>query len=175
MKKLILFLLFNFSLMANVKVISSQIDFMAEGKPAFVKANGSVLLKNTNLVIKDKIISGKIEIDLNSLNSGIELRDEHLKNKYLMTTQYPIATLTLKNKQMLSFNDEEQVIKGHLNFHGKSRDVNIVTKFKNQGSQFISNGKFELKLSDFGVDLPSFQGITAADKVTIKTKLLLEI
>ena len=43
-------------------------------------------------------ISGMAKVDLNKLDSGIELRDEHLKEKYLHTKKFPDAMILI-NKQ----------------------------------------------------------------------------
>ena len=166
--KVIIFLLItvlSFSGNADVELINSEIKFSATGRPSFIKANGTVPLTETNIQVRFNEISGIVKVDLNKLDSGIVLRDKHLKEKYLHTHKFPEATLHIV-KQKINFGTKGK-LKVVLNFHGKSKEMTINTILEKNEKIVSLNSDFEFLLTDFGIELPSFQGITAADKVKL--------
>mgnify|MGYP000610268938 CR=1 FL=1 len=91
MKAIILMALFQLNLNAATKVIDSEVNFTAVGRPAFIKATGILPIEKADLTLKEGMLTGNIEVPLSKLNSGIETRDEHLKEKYLEVAKYPKA------------------------------------------------------------------------------------
>ena len=159
---------------ANTKILESEIKFSSVGNPSFIKVNGTVPLVEVNFTIVGDKINGTATVDLNKLDSGIGLRDKHLKEKYLHTKKNPKATILIE-KQSVVFSGKNNKIKGTLNFHGKKKEIVLDTKLTRKGNIVSVNSNFEFLLTDFGVELPSFQGITAADKVKLKINTKLEI
>lgn len=176
MKKLILLftLLLSASVVANVKIIKSNIEFSAKGRPAFIKANGSAPLVDSNLIIKDLKLKGSVTVDISKLDSGIELRDEHLKEKYLHTNKFPQAVLIF-DEQSVSLDGSEQTLKGKLKFHGVEKNIQVKAELNKNDREISLESNFVIKITDYGIELPSFQGITAADKVELKVEAELEI
>jgi len=176
MKNIILILaaIFSLSTVASVKIIKSDISFSASGKPAFIKANGSVPLLEATISLDGNIISGTAKVDLSKLDSGIELRDEHLKQKYLHTKKFPTAELVI-TKQKVQLTGEANKLNAILNFHGKEREIILHAELKKNKNIITFNSNFEFLLTDFDIDLPSFQGITAANNVKLKVHTTLEI
>ena len=118
--------------------------------------------------------SGVLKLDLKSYSTGIALRDRHMKEKYLEVDKFQNATLTIEalpiEKSALSKDVETAVpFKGTLSLHGISKPVagNLLVKKVNTKIQVSS--KFQIKLSDFDVVIPSFAGIKVADSVEIST------
>lgn len=169
----ILAIIFSLSGEANVKLVKSEIKFSATGKPSFIKANGSVPLVETNLEFEANEVSGTAKVDLNKLDSGIELRDKHLKEKYLHTSKYPDAALLI-NKQKVNFGERNK-LKAVLSFHGRKKEITLDAELEKNGKIVTLNSDFKFLLTDFGVKLPSFQGITAADKVKLNVVASFEL
>lgn len=79
-----------------------------------------------------KNASGRIQVDLRTLNTGIALRDEHMRSeKYLDTDKFPLAVfefdspvetgiLNLKPGETLSIS-----LKGKFELHGITKDIVI--------------------------------------------------
>lgn len=163
-----------FNSLASVTVTKSEINFTAIGKPAFIKTTGMMPFKSSTLKVENNQLSGTILVDLNKLNTGIDLRDEHLKEKYLHVNQHPEAKLIIQPIE-LSEGTQTKSVTATLHFHGKSKQLKIPMTVMKQNSQLKISSDFELLLSDFGVELPSFQGITAANKVSLKVNSEIEI
>ena len=173
--KLFIFLLvFTTSAFATLKVDKPKVIFEAIGKPSFIKAKGFVPIKDLKLSLNNKKLSVVAIVLLDKLNSGIELRDEHLKNKYLEIKKYPQARLVISEK-LIKFNSNSKIM-GTLELHGKTKEIELkVEHSKTENSPKLSFF-FDFKLSDFEIDLPSFKGITAADtiKLNVETELVNE-
>jgi polyisoprenoid-binding protein YceI len=176
MKKSILLLtaLFTLNAFGSAKVINSEINFTAVGKPAFIKASGNMPFKTSTLEVKENKLTGTILVDMNQLNTGIDLRDEHLKSKYLHVEKFPEAKLELSPIALVDGLNTTDIM-ATLHFHGTSKKIKIPVELNKMGNKVKVNTDFELLLSDFNVELPSFQGITAADKVTLKVSSEIEI
>ena len=132
---------FSLSGVANIKLLESDIKFSATGKPSFIKANGSVPLVEINLSLAKNEISGTAKVDLSKLDSGIELRDEHLKEKYLHIKKYPNATIFI-DKQKILFSGESNKIKAVLKFHGKEKEILLDVELEKEDN--IVSMNFEL-------------------------------
>jgi len=167
MKQLLLMLALSTNILAANKIIKSDIAFTAVGKPAFIKANGHVPLKKSDLTMKKDLLSGSLTVSLAMLDSGIELRDTHLKEKYLHTVKHPIATLTFKGQKIMKSTSKQKVT-GTLMFHGKEKEITIEALITKVDKVIKVQSDFDFLLTDYGVELPSFQGITAANKVKLK-------
>lgn len=156
------------------QIVKSKIAFTAVGKPAFIKANGVVPLKESKLTIKDNKLSGMVVVDISKLDSGIELRDTHLKDKYLHTAKFPIATLTIKD-QAISASSSSHKITGELTFHNVTKPISFDANVSLENNVVKLKSDLSFLLTDFNVELPSFQGITAADKVKLNVETEIKI
>ncbi len=173
MKKIILLLLISNYSFANIKLLYSEVKFSAIGRPSFIKANGTVPLILTEMKLEKNTFSGNAIVDLEKLNSGIDLRDKHLKDKYLETKKFPQAKIVIEPQEITYAKEIE--LKAKLMLHGEEKEVILKSRFMKEDNKlnFISN--FEVLLSLFKIELPSFQGISAANKVKLKIDTSFEI
>ncbi len=170
----LLLLLTTLNISAATKVLNSEVNFTAVGRPAFIKATGLLPIEEADFQIKEGLLSGSLIVHLTKLDSGIETRDEHLKEKYLEVAKYPEAKLTLKNIK-LSTLGESSTITALLKLHGVEKEIPIEAKVNREGRKLKVDANFEVILTDFSIELPSFQGITAAKNVKIKVASQFEI
>ena len=173
MKLILIYILMLGTSHASTKLLSSELNFTAIGKPAFIKANGSLPLARTDLVFESNSIQGTAEVELINLDSGIELRDKHLKEKYLQVEKYPKSSIEIP-KQEIKYN-KKIVLKAFLNLHGKKQEIILTTEFFKKDKMIKMLADFEIELSKFEIETPSFQGISAANKVKVKLKSKFEI
>ena len=151
-----------------------EINFLAVGKPAMIKIKGVTHAPITIAKIKDNKMSVVSNLALNDLDTGIGLRDEHMKAEYLEVKKYPTAVLKIENINLPNgFEAKPSTIKdqsfvGNLTLHGKQQKVEGTFSL-NEALELIA--KFNIKLTDFGIIIPSYLGITVADSVAIDTKI----
>jgi polyisoprenoid-binding protein YceI len=98
----------------------------------------------------------KIEVKIDSVDTGAEKRDAHLKSvTFFDAKEFPTATFTSKSVKATA--DKKYSVTGDLNLHGVTKPVTVemenVGQGKGmQGAQLIGfHGTFTLKRSDFGM------------------------
>ncbi len=158
--------LFVASVLMATELKNTSVTFEATGKPSFIKIKGDgTKLTHTEKKDKDKKVDF-FEFEMADLKSGIDLRDFHMKEKYLKTKEFPKATLALDTYEVSIFElTGEREFRGVLTLKGESKPVTI--KAKKNGNEIV--GKFEIKLTDFGIEIPEWSGIKVADVVKVKS------
>lgn len=137
---------------SDVKVdvtLSPAGSFVAET----TKVKGSAYQTPNGIAARD------IEVDLNSLSTGIGLRDKHLKN-HLQVSKYPIAKLSAaigKNGQ------------GKALIEIKGVKKQVAGTYSINGHQL--NAEFKVHLPDLGLTDMSYMGVGVDDDVTIHVTL----
>jgi polyisoprenoid-binding protein YceI len=143
--------------------------FEAVGNPGFLTIEGdkgSVTGKYSKAAGK---LSGSFDIDLNSFSTDMELRDEHMKTKYLETKKYPKATLTVENVVLPK--DGYFKFSGKLQLHGKTNPASGDCLLK-EAVNFEC--KFKVALTDYGIAIPEWKGVTVAKDVNIVVRVTLK-
>lgn len=180
MKYLMISLLFLFetSAFANDFVsVGGDVKFTAVGKPGFLKIRGESKgeFPKGKLNFKDNAMSGDFLFDLEKLDTGIDLRNEHMKDKYLEVKKFPRAKLTLKGipiKESELKGNIETSFKGVLSLHGEVKDIE--GKFKYTAAEKKSVANFTIKVSDFKIDVPKYMGITVSETVDVEVVVILK-
>jgi polyisoprenoid-binding protein YceI len=159
------FLFFNFLKAAELKNV--EVSFTALGSPSFLRITGEASkLEYVVATVKGGEKFDVFEFPLKELSTGIDLRDEHMKEKYLDVKEYPTAQLKFRqqDKSVLAFEDKK-TLEGTLSLHGQTKAILIEAQKKGKRVQ----AHYEIKLSDFGIKIPEWAGITVADKVSVQT------
>lgn len=156
MKIMIFALLFTFNLQANQ--VEIQINLSPTGS---FKAQASKIEGKAKKI--DQSVEAKaIRISLNQLTTGIALRDEHMKNKYLQVDKYPYAILT----QAKGNNGQGD---GLLEIRGIKKPVSGSYQIKGQDVL----AEFDVKLSDYDITGIRYMGVGVKDQIKIKVKMRL--
>lgn len=146
-------------------------EFLAIGNPGFLKIKGKGAAPKGDLKISNGKLNGTLTVDLKSLDTGMSLRNKHMKEKYLKVKAFPEATLKIndyKIPQAWSLKNPElevQKIPATLMIQKESRPIVISAKINSKGK---IDSSFDIKISDFKIEIPSFMGVTVADKVEVK-------
>lgn len=127
--------------------------------------------RTTKLGVADDGKNVVITVPLSQLTTGIALRDKHMKEKYLETEKYPDAELTVP-RWSIRFPEEGQKMSawtmGTLKMHGQSKEVKVFYKATRAGATYNVDGTTELKITDFGIELPSHLGLSLQPDVSIE-------
>lgn len=127
------------------------------------ECSGSVVVTN------DQLTSGQFQMPLDKLDTGIALRNKHLRENYLHTDQFPLAKLKVTSIEALAEHLNNKAVgrnkfEGFLELKGKEAPVMDAT-YEKKGSKV--SAKFSLDLPNHGIDRPAFMGIKIVDKVTV--------
>lgn len=150
---------------AATKTLSAsegRVEFLAIGKPGFLKVKGEGAKPTGNLKIENGKASGEFTVDLSLFKTGIELRDEHMKEKYLEVSKYPKAILRFTDVDVKE-GAAKSTVPAELELHGQKKAVAMEASLEGPKA----GATFKIKLSDFGIAIPSYAGITVAEDVTI--------
>jgi polyisoprenoid-binding protein YceI len=126
-----------------------------------------------SISLKDDGKALTVVVSLKDLTTGIELRDKHMREKYLEVGTHPEATLTVPIDAITWAEDgksSEGSAKGTFSVHGKTKEVSFKYKIKNSGGTYAVEGEAPINFKDFDVSVPSYLGITVKPDITILSK-----
>lgn len=180
MKKLVTFVLFAFLSTAvfaqstwTVDKAHSQVSFGIEHL-GISEIEGLFRTFDANIVSSKEDFSDAVydvTIDVNSVDTGIEMRDNHLRNPdFFEVEKYP--SMTFKSTKSEKVGDGKYKVTGDLTFHGVTKPVTLdvwyrgtVTNEKGSTSGFQVTGTISRADFNFGPDFPE---AVLSDEVRIK-------
>ncbi|NBT57811.1 YceI family protein [bacterium] len=154
----------------------SKTEFEGTGKPSLLKIHGSSEKKlDGAFVFEGRKLSVKAVFDLNGLDTGIELRNEHMKDRYLEVKKFPKAELIIREIHLptefasssFSFSGPFQ---GVLQLHGATHPVSGTIEAKVDGEILEAACSFSLSIRDFKIQRPSYANISMTDDVKVNAK-----
>ena len=154
-----------FATTQTFKMTGAVAEFMAVGKPGFLRINGEGGAPTGTLSSDGKNFTGVFRCDLAPFHTGIELRDHHMKEKYLDVAKYPQATLILREYAMGA---GERPFKATLDLHGVTHEVEGSAEAASHDGKWTIDAKFQISLKSFNIDIPSFAGIVVGEPVNIR-------
>jgi polyisoprenoid-binding protein YceI len=151
--------------LSSIAHAENSVTFEGVGSPGFLTIEGKGGKVEGALELKDGKVFGKFEVDLRKFDSGIDLRNEHMRNKYLEVDKYPKAKLTLLPALMPKggyFN-----WKGDLTIRGVTNKVGGVAFVEDKQIE----AKFSINMSEFNIKKATYLGVGLDDKINIVVRL----
>lgn len=159
----------------------TEVEFLAVGKPSLVKIHGTGAKLSGSLELDKDRIKGKVRVSLEEFTTGIALRDRHMMERYLETAKFPQATFEVEKADLPEdFLSAKKTysgvpIQGKLSLHGVEKSVTALADVDTSlGSPYVST-EFRIRLSDYGIEIPSYLGVKVADEVTVKARMNLNM
>ena len=122
-----------------------------------------------------------VEVDLASLDTGIELRNRHMRQNHLETDTYPKAVfdggriLEPSDGSMTAGAEVSFALAGSLTVHGVTRPAEVpvrVSRDTVDGKDVLHiTTSFPLSLADYGIDRPRFLVLKLSDRQEIRLDL----
>jgi len=129
--------------------------------------------------------AGQFEVDLSIVRTGIEMRDQHMREQYLHTDSFPKAVFKLtkvtkaSQKTMTDGQPVEIEAQGELTIHGVTKSVvfsgtvsylkeSEATQARLPGDLLHIDLSASILLSDFNVKRPQFVLLKLNDKVELR-------
>lgn len=159
-----------------MKLSSGQLNFTAVGSPGILKIRGESKdsAPKGQVEIKNGEAQGEFSFALAALDTGIELRDNHMKNKYLEVDKFPEAKLKIAGLKISEDELKAGVKKeftGELTLHGETKAVKGQFEVDKAGKL---KAAFPITVSDFKIGVPKYMGITVSETVDIEIESQLE-
>lgn len=187
--KYLLSILFLFSAIttnADDFVIDSNSDynlvqFESTAKLEFIKGESSSingLIKFNPRKLNDTIFA-IVRVDLRELKTGIDTRDEHMRDNHLQTEEYPFAFFELSkitNLPQLIISDSSYnlVGEGYFYIHGVKRKLNpqIIFKWDEEKNILYVNTNFQIELDKYKIPRPKAMFLKLAEKIEVNVKFI---
>jgi polyisoprenoid-binding protein YceI len=136
---------------AKTTALSGSVTASASGSPAF---------------------EGSLAVDLRTLDTGIGLRNEHLRENYLQVGKGPgFDTATLSEIDLKGFSPDAPEGKGSftgsLTLHGVTRTITGAVDVRQAGAGLRVKASFPVNLPDYGILKPRYLGIGVKDTVQV--------
>jgi len=140
-----------------------------------------------NLADITATVSGKFEVDLNTLDTGIGMRNDHMRDNFLETAKYPTASFVFKRfisseKSSLKPGETTKAVaEGEFSIHGVTKTYQVpVALFYDQtneaaasrlggakGDLLVVNAEFIVKLADHNIERPQMLFLKLAEEQMI--------
>ena len=138
-------------------------SFTGKG-PAGFKLEG----KSDQVLVKQDGTRVAVSVPLATLDTGIEVRNRHMREKYLETDKYPNATL-LVERSSIKLPAEGATVqgsgRGEMTLHGKTKPVTFQYVIRRENGVYVAEGRVPLNMKEFDINIPSYLGVTVKPDV----------
>jgi len=120
-----------------------------------------------------RAFDGSVAVNLRTLDTGIGLRNEHLRDTYLEVGKgQDFDTATMTGIALNGFDADapegKRSFTGLLTLHGVSKTVAGVIDVRTAGAGLRVKASFPVNLSDYGIRTPRYLGVGVKDTVQVE-------
>jgi polyisoprenoid-binding protein YceI len=116
-------------------------------------------------------VGGTLKVDLQTLETGIRMRDQHLKSTYLEVEKGRDFSLATIDDIRLEKLDGKSVFSGTLTLHGQRKPITGTADVQQKDGRIRVQARFSLKVSDFHITAPMYLGVGVRDEIQVKVNL----
>ena len=117
-------------------------------------------------------VRGALKVELQTLETGIGIRDRHMKNNYLEVEKGPgFATATIEDIRVEKL-DGKTVFTAMLSLHGQKKKVSGAAELQQKDGKIRVQAQFPVKVSEFEIPAPTYLGVGVKDEIQIKVSLM---
>jgi len=144
-------------LYANVLAAGLRADGVITGTATIASSGGTL-----------SVTSAEFSVDMTTLASDKQMRDNRLRNDGIQTNSFPTSTFKLTSPVAIpaSATSGAQVdvtLHGDLTLHGVTKTVDIPAKAQLNGSLIQVLGSLAFPFSDFSINAPNIGGFVAVE------------
>jgi len=127
-----------------------------------------------NLALADTsgAVNGAVEVDLGTLQTGIGLRDRHMKDKYLEVSRGDMfATARLDEIRIARAEEGSVPFQGKLTLHGEQHAISGIAELQRQRDGALRvRARFPISLAAFRFQPPRYLGVGVRDEVQVQVQ-----
>jgi polyisoprenoid-binding protein YceI len=116
-------------------------------------------------------VKGTLAVDLMKLDTGISLRDRHLRTNYLEVQKGPDFAVAKLANLKLEHLPGKGTFKALLTLHGQQHEVTGSADVQQNGAGYRVVATFPMHISEFQIPDPTYLGVGVKDEITIRVKL----
>lgn len=115
-------------------------------------------------------------VDLNTIDTGIRLRNRHMRESYLETDKFPFAEFTGRLTTEFDFQiaqPQPATVTGTFKIHGVEREIDVEGNIQLVSDGLLLTASWVVRLEDYNIDRPSviFYELAEEQKVSISITL----
>lgn len=116
------------------------------------------------------------EVDLRTIDTGIGLRNRHMRENYLETDKYPLAAYTGKitDAERVEGNLYKVKVEGEMDIHGVKRKQNVEGTVDMSNNEIKISTNFIVKLTDHKIDIPKLMFFKIDENMDLHLNFYLE-
>ena len=141
------------------------------------KIDGFVTLPYATLYADSTYDSSQFyfEVDLNSLDTGIGLRNRHMRDNYLHTEKYPYASYAGRIESVAKTSDSIFLVTcaGEMTIHGVTRELRTVDTVTAMAGGYHVRTGFPIALPDHEVEIPKLMFLKISETVQLHLDFVL--
>jgi len=147
-----------------------SVKFVAEGHPGALDIEGV----SSALTLTEDGDDLLLRVPMLQVSTGIEMRDRHMNNEYVQTDRFPEVSLRLPTASLSWPEEKGDTTKGTaqatFTAHGVDRPVTVSWSLKRSKDGWLVKGSFAFDVSEHGIEIPSYLGVTVEPKMTAEAK-----
>jgi len=142
----------------------AQVSFTALGP-----AGMSIVGTTSELQVTETDQELVVTVPLRTLDTKIDLRNKHMREKYLEVDKFPNAELRVAKSAITAPKGAPVSGKttGNLTIHGQTKPTAFSYTAKNDGPRTAVSGAMHVNMKDFGIAQPGYAGITVKPEVDV--------
>jgi polyisoprenoid-binding protein YceI len=136
---------------------------------ASFKAQSTAVVGSLALANGSHALSGVVEVDLATLETGIALRDRHMRDIYLEIRRGDNFATARLEEIYIDHSEGSTPFHGMLILHGQQHAISGVVDLQGQHDGGVSvRARFPISLAAFGIPPPRYLGVGVQDEVQVQ-------
>jgi polyisoprenoid-binding protein YceI len=119
-------------------------------------------------------VPGAVKVDLQTLETGIGLRDRHMREKYLEVNKGPDFAVATIEGIKIDKKEGKTAFNGTLLLHGQRQAITGTAELKEQNGRIRVQAEFPLSVSQFAIPQPTYLGVGVKDQIQVKVTMTAE-
>jgi polyisoprenoid-binding protein YceI len=116
-------------------------------------------------------MSGALRVDLQTLETGIGVRDKHMRQNYLEVQKGPEFAEAAIDQIHIDKLDGKTRFTGTLLLHGQRREIAGTAELKPQDGRVRVQAQFPIRVSEFAIAEPTYLGVGVRDEIQVKVTI----
>jgi polyisoprenoid-binding protein YceI len=116
-------------------------------------------------------MSGALQVNLQTLQTGIGMRDRHMRENYLEVQKGPEFAVATFEHLRIERLEGKTSFRGTLLLHGQRKEVTGTAELRQQDGRISVQAQFPLRVSEFLISAPSYLGVGVRDEVHVKVTM----
>ncbi len=156
---------------------NAQIYLADSARISFFSKTSAEDIDAVNKICKPIMSTSTGEFDVSLINTSFEfkkdLMKEHFNEDYMESAKFPKTTFKGKINGTVDYLEDgvyNVTVTGTMDMHGVQKQITIPGTITVKGGVLFVYAKFNVKIADYNVKLPSFLSMNVADNVDVTVK-----